>query len=126
MEHAAAAFATVRDSALDANNSTAGKVAPLPPVTLQATNAALLRVERAFTRPTGLQTRPWFRSLIYAADEDNGYSNMPFPSVGEAIRAADSALTEREIVDLASRFDAASAALRDASAAIRSGGRATR
>ena len=118
MERAATAFAMARDSALDANGS-----GQLPPATLQATNAALMRVERAFTRPAGLRTRPWFRSLIYAADEDNGYSNMPFPSVGEAIRASDSALTEREIADLASRFDAASAALRDASAAIRRSGR---
>jgi N-acetylated-alpha-linked acidic dipeptidase len=113
MERAAVAFAAQRDSALGG--------APLPPTNLTATNAALLRVERAFTRPAGLRTRPWFRSLIYAADEDNGYANMPFPSVGEAIRANDSALTEREINDLAGRFDAASAALRDAGAAVRSG-----
>jgi N-acetylated-alpha-linked acidic dipeptidase len=113
MESAAVAFAGARDSALCG--------APLPPTSLSATNAALIRVERAFTRPAGLKTRPWFRSLIYAADEDNGYANMPFPSVGEAIRANDSALTEREINDLAGRFDAASAALRDASSAIRAG-----
>ena len=29
-----------------------------------------MRVERAFTRPEGLKSRPWFRNLIYAADED--------------------------------------------------------
>jgi N-acetylated-alpha-linked acidic dipeptidase len=113
MEHAAAAFATARDSALNASG--AGPSA----TTLQATNAALIRVERALTRPSGLRTRPWFRSLIYAADEDNGYANIALPSVAEAIRAGDSGLTTREIADLAGRFDAAAAALRDATAAVK-------
>ena len=81
-----------------------------------------MRVERALTRPTGLRTRPWFRSLIYAADEDNGYADVAFPSVTEAIRTGDVDLTEREIADLATRFDAASAALRDAARALRPGG----
>ena len=79
-----------------------------------ARTRALLRVERALTRPEGLRTRPWFRNLIYAADENNGYANIVFPSVNEAIRAGDAALTQREIDDLARRFDAASAALDDA------------
>jgi N-acetylated-alpha-linked acidic dipeptidase len=81
---------------------------------LQNTNAALRKVERAFTRPTGLATRPWFRNLIYVADEDNGYANMVFPSVNEAIRAGDEARTTREIADLAARFDTATAALGEA------------
>ena len=59
-------------------------------------------------------TRPWFRNLIYVADEDNGYANMVFPSVNEAIRAGDEARTAREIADLATRFDAATAALGEA------------
>ena len=53
-------------------------------------------------RPQGLRTRPWFRNLIYVADENNGYANMAFPSVNEAIRANDEALTTAEIEDLAS------------------------
>jgi N-acetylated-alpha-linked acidic dipeptidase len=48
------------------------------------------------------------------ADEDNGYANMVFPSVNEAIRAGDAERTGREIADLAARFDAAAAALSDA------------
>ena len=110
METAAASFQQARDGRLASG-------APPSPV-LARTNAALMRVERALTRPEGLRTRPWFRGLIYAADENNGYSNVVFPSVAEAIRAADRALTEREIADLAARFDAAAAALEEARQAL--------
>ena len=110
METAAAAFQQARDGRLASGAPAAG--------VLSRTNAALMRVERALTRPEGLRTRPWFRGLIYAADENNGYSNVVFPSVSEAIRAADRPLTEREIADLAARFDAAAAALDEARRAL--------
>jgi len=110
MERSAATFASARDSALSR---------PLPSATRRATNAALLRVERALTRPQGLRTRPWYRNLIYAADENNGYANIVFPSVNEAIRSGDVALARSEIEDLARRFDAATAALDDAVRAVR-------
>ncbi len=110
METAAAAFQQARDARL-ASGAPAAAV-------LARTNAALMRVERALTRPEGLRTRPWFRGLIYAADENNGYSNVVFPSVTEAIRAQDRALTEREITDLATRFTAAAAALDQARQAL--------
>ena len=48
-----------------------------------------MQVERALTRPEGLKSRPWFRNLIYVADENNGYANMVLPSVNEAIRSGD-------------------------------------
>ena len=76
-----------------------------------AVNSALLGVERALTRPEGLRTRPWFRNLIYVADENNGYANMVFPSVNEAIRANDERLTTSELADLAQRFAAATRAI---------------
>jgi N-acetylated-alpha-linked acidic dipeptidase len=85
---------------------------------LEATNRALMRVERALTRPEGLRSRPWFRNLVYAADENNGYANMVFPSVNEAIRSGDRALTRREIADLVSRFDEATRAIDEAAEAI--------
>ena len=109
MEQSASEFAKARDAAL-------AREVKRP--VREATNRALLRVERALTRPEGLRTRPWYRNLIYAADENNGYSNVVFPSVSEAIRAGDAALVEREAADLARRFDAASAALRDARSAL--------
>ena len=116
MEQAATAFNGARDSVL-------AHGAPSRDVDVR-TNAALMRVERAFTRPSGLRTRPWFRNLIYAADEDNGYANMVFPSVNEAIRAGDHDLAARELADLVTRFDAATHAIDDAAAAV--SGRANR
>ena len=110
MRARAAAFGVTRDSVL---------ARPVPATTRRAANAALLRVERALTRPEGLKTRAWYRNLIYAADENNGYANIALPSVNEAIRSGDAALVQREIDDLARRFDAASTALDDAARALR-------
>ena len=110
MERSAEALARVRDAAL-ARGSVSRRA-------LERANAALLRVERELTRPEGLRTRPWYRGLIYAADENNGYSTMVLPSVNEAIRAGDRALTAREVADLAGRFGLATRAIRDATAAL--------
>jgi N-acetylated-alpha-linked acidic dipeptidase len=111
MESAASEFSATRDSLLSRG--------VLPRGVRASTNASLLRVERALTRPEGLRTRPWFRNLIYAADENNGYANMVFPSVNEAIRSGDRALSERELADLASRFQAATRAIEDATRTLR-------
>lgn len=102
MESAAQAFAVARDAALAAGVTAAATT---------RSNASLLQVERALTRPEGLRTRPWFRNLIYAADEDNGYSTIVFPTVNEAIRSGDAGLAQRELADLVTRFDAATGAL---------------
>jgi N-acetylated-alpha-linked acidic dipeptidase len=109
MEREAARFAAARDSVL-----------ARPPLRARrlAANTALRDVERALTRPTGLRTRPWYRNLIYAADENNGYANMPFPSVNEAIRDDDEDLAMRELADLTRRFDAATRALTHARTAL--------
>jgi N-acetylated-alpha-linked acidic dipeptidase len=114
MNASATAFAGSRDAALQRE---------IPKATRARANAALLRVERALTRPTGLASRPWYRNLIYAADVDNGYSNMVFPSVNEAVRAGDRELVSAELRDLASRFEAAAAALDDARQALGASGR---
>jgi len=103
MEDAASTFSAVRDRALTAQ---------LAPETAKQVNATLLEVERQLTRPQGLVTRPWFRNLIYAADENNGYSTMVLPSVNEAIRLGDQGAVGQELTDLAQRFDAATRALR--------------
>jgi N-acetylated-alpha-linked acidic dipeptidase len=109
MEETAAGFATARDGALATGATRDG---------LAETNRALLRVERALTRGEGLRSRPWFRNLIYVADENNGYANMVLPSVNEAIRSGDSALATRELADLVTRFDEATRAIADARQAI--------
>ncbi|MEO8578681.1 MAG: M28 family metallopeptidase [Gemmatimonadales bacterium] len=102
MENGAVAFTSARDRALGGRLSSA---------TAKQVNASLLEVERQLTRPQGLVTRPWFRNLIYASDENNGYATMVLPSVNEAIRLGDEAAVERELADLAQRFDAATRAL---------------
>jgi N-acetylated-alpha-linked acidic dipeptidase len=105
MESAAVAFNAARDRALTAQ---------LSPRIAKQVNATLLGVERQLTRPQGLVTRPWFRNLVYASDENNGYSTMVFPSVNEAIRLGNEAVVEREIADLVQRFDAATRVLQAA------------
>ena len=112
MEREAASFAAARDSVL------AHTLTPRRRRAANTANGALREVERALTRPMGLRTRPWYRNLIYAADENNGYANMPFPSVNEAIRNDDEGLAARELADLAQRFDAATRALMHARTAL--------
>jgi N-acetylated-alpha-linked acidic dipeptidase len=111
MEREAAAFAAARDSV--------AREAPLARDASLRVNGALLGVERALTRPEGLRTRPWFRGLIYAADEDNGYATMVLPSIGEAVRRGDERVVREEIADLAARFGAAAAKIAEARAALR-------
>jgi N-acetylated-alpha-linked acidic dipeptidase len=110
MEDAASIFSAARDRALTAQ---------LAPATAKQVNATLLEVERQLTRPHGLGTRPWFRNLIYAADENNGYSTMVLPSVNEAIRLGDQGAVGQELADLAQRFDAATRALQMATELLR-------
>jgi N-acetylated-alpha-linked acidic dipeptidase len=108
-ERSATSWTSARDAALTR--------APARDILRQA-NAALLAVERALTRPSGLRSRPWYRNLIYASDVDNGYATMAFPSIGEAIRSDDARLVRAEIADLADRFRAAAARLDDARRAL--------
>jgi N-acetylated-alpha-linked acidic dipeptidase len=111
LQTSARTFAASRDSAL-ARSAGAR--------TFNATNAALLRVERSFARPSGLKSRPWYRSLIYASDVDNGYATISFPGVNEAIRYADAATAQAEVRDLAGRFREAAAAVDAARRALSS------
>ena len=108
-EHAAA-FGATRDSVLARGGVT--------PPALKATNAALRQVERRLSRPEGLKSRSWVRGVIYAADVDNGYSTMIFPTIGEAVRAKDATLARAELADLITRIGTASAALDEARAAL--------
>ena len=110
METAAVAFDDARDR---------GLTAQLSKETLKNVNATLLEVERQLTRPHGLVTRPWFRNLIYASDENNGYATMVLPSVNEAVRIGDESGVAKEMADLASRFDSATRALQRATALIK-------
>jgi N-acetylated-alpha-linked acidic dipeptidase len=111
LEASAVRFATARDRVME--NALGRRVQ-------EATNAELLQVERAFVRSSGLASRPWYRTLIYASDVDNGYSTMPLPGIGEAVRAGDGARAAAEADDLAARFRTAAAAVDRARAAVTS------
>ncbi len=106
-------FNQVRDSVLSGGNLSAARQ--------RVTNAALRQVERRLARPAGLTSRPWVRGVIYAADVDNGYSTMIFPTIGEAVRAKDAILARSELADLIMRVGSAAAALDDARTALTSG-----
>ena len=110
MGERAARFRAVRDSVLAAGTPSRA--------TLARTNAALRSVERRLTRPDGLVGRPWYRSLTYVADIDNGYATMALPSVGEAVRAGDAARVRAELDDLVTRVRRATAAIDEAAAAL--------
>lgn len=112
MGRAARGFTAARDAALRGPR-------PLSMATRKQANALLLRVERAFVRPSGLQNREWYRNVIYAADDDNGYANISFPTINEAIRGGDRPRTVREIADLASRFGVAARLLAEAARSLR-------
>jgi len=109
METAAVAFNAARDRALTAQPTSGG---------FKLVNAKLLEVERQLTRPQGLVTRPWFRNVIFASDENNGYSTMVLPSINEAIRTNDQAAVGRELYDVGQRFDAATRSLQSATAIL--------
>ena len=106
----AAVFNAARDGALASGSIGAAAQ--------RAVNAALRQVERRLSRPEGLKSRAWVRGLIYAADVDNGYSTMIFPTIGEAVRAKDAALARTELADLITRIDSAGVALEEARAAL--------
>jgi N-acetylated-alpha-linked acidic dipeptidase len=105
----ASAFAGARDSALGASADDQWA----------RVNAALMQVERRFTRAQGLVSDGWFKSLQFASDVDNGYATLAFPTVSEAARYADAATTERELADLVTRLEASRQALEEATAALR-------
>ncbi|HXF96207.1 MAG TPA: M28 family peptidase [Gemmatimonadales bacterium] len=91
---------------------------PGPERAARATGA-LMQVERRVTRPEGLRSRPWYKSLQFASDLDRGYQTMAFPSVNEAIRYGDEETARRELEDLVRRIEHARQALEEAAAALR-------
>src|SRR5690606_10064256 len=48
-------------------------------------NSILRQVERQMLDPNGLPGRPALRHQIFAPDRDNGYANVPFPAIAEAL-----------------------------------------
>jgi len=112
METAASKFNETRDAALAKGVSAASR---------KQANELLMQVERVFVRAGGLPVskREWFRNVIYAADNDNGYANIGLPSINEAVKAGDEALSVREIADLSQRFIKAAGLLDSAARSLR-------
>lgn len=109
LDQAAARWQDARDQALgSAPNRKA----------ITAANERLRQVERTLTRPEGLSGRAWLRNLIFASDRDNGYADVPFPSIVEAWRSGDGDLTAVEVRDLVERLGDAASRLTDAAAAL--------
>ncbi|MDX1624403.1 MAG: transferrin receptor-like dimerization domain-containing protein, partial [Gemmatimonadota bacterium] len=81
-------------------------------------NEALRSALRATVRPQGLTGRPWYRSLLFAPDDRDGYATLALPSIAEAIRAGDRARLAREIDDLAGRIRLAAGRVEEAEASL--------
>ena len=78
---------------------------------LAKVNDALMRVERAFLLPEGLPGRPWFKHAIYAPGLTTGYASWPLPGLCQAIQDNDPRCSKTQTAALATRLDAATAAL---------------
>lgn len=83
-------------------------------------NAKLRQVERALIRPAGLFGRPWLRNLTFASDQDNGYADVPLPSIVEAWRAGDADLVAAEVNDLVDRLTDAATRVSEAASVVSS------
>ena len=78
--------------------------------TLDALDRRLIQVERAFTDPAGLHSRPWYRHLIFAPKYT--YAPELLPGIAEAI-------DERNPQRIAQEVRRLTAAIRRAAAAMR-------
>jgi N-acetylated-alpha-linked acidic dipeptidase len=50
---------------------------------VQKINGALLQVERAFNRPSGMPDRPYYKNELYSPGRL--WDTVPFPAVGDAM-----------------------------------------
>ncbi len=83
-----------------------------------AANRLLLQAEPALTRASGLSGRPWQRNLIFASDRDDGYADVPFPGISEAIRDRSPTAAGQEVSDLVARLKTASALVSKAASEV--------
>ncbi|HEY0157093.1 MAG TPA: transferrin receptor-like dimerization domain-containing protein [Thermoanaerobaculia bacterium] len=75
---------------------------------------AVMRLERALSRPEGLPGRPWYRHHIYAPGFYTGYGVKTLPGVREAIEQREWSEANAQIVILAGVLDRYAALLADA------------
>lgn len=109
LARAGAELARVRDRTLAAGH---------PREAFDSVNAELRRVERRLLRPEGLEGRPFLRNLVFASDRDNGYANVQFPAIVEALRDGDPAAARAATLELAGRVREAAVVVGAATAAL--------
>jgi len=85
---------------------------------LNATNQALLEVERAFLLADGLPGRAWFRHAFYAPGVYTGYSPMVFPGVREAATLQDWKTAADQLRAVCAAIDRGTEALKRAVGAL--------
>lgn len=86
---------------------------------LDAVNAALTRVERAFLHEAGLPGREWYKHVIYAPGLTTGYAAWPLPGLRQAVFRADEKMAAEQTAILIERIAAAAEALQNVVAAAR-------
>lgn len=84
----------------------------------QAADSLLRLVERQLVDPAGLPGRPFLRHQVFAADRDNGYANVQFPAIVEALRDHDTPRAAAATAALAERVRSAAALVERATAAM--------
>lgn len=85
---------------------------PMPPVTLQTINSALMQVERDFGSPGGIPKRSWYKHLIYACRFT--YDPEVLPGLTEAVEEKDWARAKEQIALLAQAVERADRTLEEA------------
>lgn len=89
---------------------------PIDPERRKELNDVLVRVERAMTQEDGLESRPFFKHLVYAPQPT--YRPAVLPRIFEAIESGDWAAIDGFEAELAAAFDEAAALMEQASALL--------
>ena len=91
---------------------------PLNPAAAAQANARLINAEQTLLDPDGLPGRPWYKHLLYAPGLLTGYGAKTLPGVREAIEARRWTEATSFIGRTASRIDALSDLLDQATTSL--------
>ena len=89
------------------------------PSSSEAFDRAVMHLERALTRDSGLPTRPWFHHQIYAPGLYTGYGVKTMPGVREAIEQRQWIQANQQIVSVAAVLNGYADAVEEATAAAK-------
>jgi N-acetylated-alpha-linked acidic dipeptidase len=107
---------TLRDSGkkYDTLLATATQKSNLDGTRVASLNAALMRTERALTRPEGLPNREWYKHQIYAPGFYTGYGVKTLPGIREAVDSKNWSLADKETQVVADCLQQMNQAVNDA------------